>query len=271
MLHKKDMETFEDERYGCPVTVVHVRSEKAAKRLNRPIGSYITIETREALNTLEKIEDVGECLVEMLMQVLRPHYHGKLCVCGIGNRNIPADALGPEVVSNLPLKVNAELGKQGNFLNVCSVEPGTMHSSNIHTETIVGGIVKEIGADCLLLVDSLVAKEPANLFRTIQLSTNGGLNPYRPARKAGWASLGIPVVSLGVPVCIPLSTLSHSEGLDDELFTTTNIRDVVAAAGRIIAYAILRVCWPSMLKSECFLLSGVNKNPMPYSFLLDCT
>ena len=267
--HKKSVEALEESLYGCPVTTVHVRSAQAAKQLNRAVGDYITVETGETLNDLEKIEDVGECLAEMLERVLRPYYGGTLCVCGLGNRSLSADALGPEVVSNLPLKVIADIGIAGNFRNVCSIEPGTALTNNIYTEAVMNGVVKEIGANCLLLVDSLVTEEHTRLFRMFQLSTNGGLSPRLAERKADWGTLGIPVVSLGVPVSIPMSALSSDQDLSDELFTTIKIQDVIAAAGRIIAYAILRACWPSMHKSECFIFSGVNKNPIPYSFLVE--
>lgn len=269
MQYTKNIETLEEELHGVSTTTVHIRTEQAAEKLKRAVGSYITIETNETLNDLEKIEEVGECLAEMLDRVLRPYYGGTLCVCGLGNRGLPADALGPEVVSNLPLKVIADIGSKGNFRNVCSMEPGTALTNNIYTETVMKGVVKEIGANCLLLVDSLVTEEPTRLFRTIQLSTNGGLSPRLSGRKADWDALGTPVVSLGVPVSIPLSVLSSDQNSSNELFTTIKIQDVIAATGRIIAYAILRTCWPSMLKSECFVFSGVNKNPIPYSFMIE--
>lgn len=205
---------------------------------------------------------------EVLNRVLRPYFHGKLCICGIGNKSVPADALGPEVTNNLPLKVFSEVGTEGNFCEVCSIVPGTLLTNNIDTEVIVKGVVREIGADCVLLVDSLMASDPERLFQTIQISTTGGLNTYLSGRNADWSILGIPVISLGIPMAIPSSVLFTNRGLDGTVFTATNIQELVAGAGRIIAYAILRACWPLCPKAECFVMSGVNSNPIPESFLL---
>jgi len=49
------------------------------------------------------------------------------------------------------------------------------------------------------------------------------------------AALGIPAISLGVPVTIPLAALSSH---------------------------------PSKSKAERLILSGLNRNPIPYSFML---
>ena len=140
----------------------------------------------------------------MLDRVLKPYYHRKLCICGIGNKYNPADALGPEVVRNLPLWTLSKIGIGGVFREVCSIAPGTLMTNNTYTEVIVQGVAKEVGVDCLLLVDSMVSDDPSRLFRTIQLSTNGGLSSLLSERKADWDALGIPVISLGVPVSIPL-------------------------------------------------------------------
>jgi len=267
--YKEGTEVITETLHGCQVTTVSVRTEKAARQLNRAVGSYITIETGEMLNEHMEIDNVGECLATVLDRVLRPHYHGKLCVCGIGKRDFPVDALGPEVTQNLPLHLLSKIGAEGNFRDVCSIEPGTKFTNNIDTEVIVNGVVKGIGADCVLLVDSMITRDPSRLFQTIQLSTAGGTSPYLSDRKADWSELSIPVISLGVPVSIPLSALCKNHVMDDELFTSTMIQSVIAAAGRIIAYAILRVCWPSQSKGQCFVLAGLNKNPVPYGLLLE--
>lgn len=259
--HIEGIDTSEEELHSCHVSTVHVQSEQAAETLQKPIGSYITIETGKPLSRHDHIMSVGECLAEVLDRVLRPHYHGKLCVCGIGNRDRIADALGPEVARNLPLKFLAE-HIEGNFREVVSLEPGIAGINNINTDVLVNGVAKEVGADCLLLIDSLTASEPARMFQTIQLSTSGGLNLIE--RKADWSALGIPVLSLGVPMVIPASILLPDQDLGNRLFTSTEIQSEIAAAGRIIAYAILRVCFPSHSMAESFILSGLNSDPVPF-------
>lgn len=269
MQYIEGTEIIKEELYGCNVTTVHVQSEQAAEKLKKAVGAYITIEAGESLNEYTKIEDVGECLAEVLGRVMQPYYHGKLCICGIGNKDHSADALGPETVYNLPLKAISDVGTEENFREVCSLVPGTAFTNNIDTEVIVKGVVDAIGADCVLLVDSLTTMEPSRLFQTIQISTAGGLRPHLSGRKADWTALGAPVISLGVPVTIPLAALSSQQEPNNKLLTSAEVQSVIAGAGRIIAYAILRMCWPSKSKAECFVLSGLNRNPIPHSFLLE--
>ena len=266
---EKGVEVSEEKMYGYKVTTVRIQTEQAAKELEKEIGSYITIEADESLGVHIMIEGIGECLAEVLGRVMQPYYHSKLCICGVGHRDLPADALGPKVLQNLPLSLLSELGTEENFREVCSIEPGTASTNNINTEVIVSGVVQAVGADCLLLVDSLATNEPSKLFRTIQLSTAGGLSPYLSGRKVDWSALGVPLISLGVPMAIPLAALAPQQDLNDDMLTGTHVQDVIESAGRIIAYAILRICWPSKSKAECFGLSGINCTPLPYSFLTE--
>lgn len=258
------VEVCEEELYGCSVSTVRILSEQAAKDLGREIGDYITIETGEIPNEHTQIDKVGDCLAEILGRVLRPYYHGKLLVCGIGSKDNAADGLGPEVTYNLPLKALAGVGADGNFREVVSFAPDTEGENNIPTDVLVGGIARTVGADCILLVDSLRSGDPSRLFRTVQLSSNGGLGVHLSGKRGDWAAIGIPVISLGIPMVI---SLSPGQGQQDMLFTSTEVPSMIAAAGRMIAYAIIRACWPSYTKEECIVLSELARSPVPYSFL----
>ena len=66
---------------------------------------------------------------------------------------------------------------------------------------------------------------------------------------------------------IPLSVFVPET--QDELLTSAMVKDVIAVAGNIISYAILRVCWPTLSKAECFIFSKMNKDPTPFSAVLE--
>lgn len=264
MPYPKGVEAHEEELYGRQVTTVDVQTETAAEQLGRVVGSYITIQVPELLHTNIEISETGECLAAVLDRVLRPYYQGKLCICGIGNANVTADSLGPEVAYRLPLKFFSETGKKGNFRDVCSVAPGTEMSNNIETERIVSGVIRAIGADCVLLVDSSTTTDSARLFRTIQLSTAGGFRNHFTGEFGKWSDLGVPVISMVVPTAIPLSALSPDVE-DNILLTAMKAHDIVTASSIVLAYAILRVCWPSLSKEECFFFAKSSRDPIPYS------
>lgn len=262
------VETREEQLFGCQVTTVNIQTVQAAEQLGRVVGKYITIKTPTALYENIEIAEVGECLAVILDRVLQPYYHGKLCICGMGHWSVPADALGPQTVYALPLKAFSGILKEGNFREVYAFAPGTEMTNNVHTEVIADGVFRALQADCALLVDSLAARDTSRLFQTIQLSTAGGFSPHLAGRTTAWSHLAIPVISLGVPVTIPLSALSP--GLETNMMLTDiHIQDIITAASTMIAYAIMRVVWPSLSKEECFVFAKSNRDPIPYSSLFD--
>lgn len=262
--------TRQEELHGCQVTTVDVQTEDAAAHFGRLVGTYITIDTAALPDEHDQIECVGECLVEILGRVLSPHFHGKLCVCGLGNRELPADSLGPEVTSNLPLNFfQLAQGYDCQFREVCSFTPGVFGVNNVRTDVLVAGAAQAMGADCLLLVDSIVAPDPAKLFKNIQISTAGGTKPFSRDKWEDWTSLGIPVISIGIPTAVPMKALDPSEPQDNKLLTTTMASSEIAALGELLSYALIRVCWPSLNPDECFLLTKINKDPIPYCSLLN--
>ena len=255
---------LEEELCGCRVTTVQVQTAQAAVRLGKEPGTYITIMTDAPLDGRAKIRGAGECLALVLDRVLRPYHQGRLCICGLGNNICTADALGPEVTCRLPLHFLATaVGLQGNFQTVYSFAPGTLATNNIPTEKIVSGVVHAVEASCVLLVDAIVTRDPERLFQTIQVSTAGGTSPFTAEQKADWSILGLPVISVGVPVAIPVNAL-WSHGADDGiLLTSTMVQDVIAASSTMIAYGIMRACWPTLTHDECFALCKVGRDPMP--------
>ena len=265
----KGIETREEQLFGCQVTTVNIQTPQVAEQLGRAVGQYITIETPGALHQGIEITEVGECLAAILNRVLQPYYHGKLCICGMGHWGVPADALGPQTISTLPLKVLSEIRVEGNFREVYAFAPGTEIMTNVHTEVVAGGVFQALQADCALLVDSMATRDTSRLFKTIQLSNSGGLTLHLAERASDWSQLGIPVISLGVPVTIPLSALSP-ESESSMMLTDINIRDIITAASAVIAYAIMRVGWPTLSKEECFVYAKINRDPIPYSSLFDC-
>jgi len=85
---------------------------------------------------------------------------------------------------------------------VSGIVPGVMAQTGMECVEILKGVVKETKPDFLITVDALAARSIRRLGRTIQLTDTGitpgsGIGNHRNAinRK----SVGVPVISLGVP------------------------------------------------------------------------
>ena len=189
------VEVEERRIYGIPVKAVEIKTEDGAESLDRAVGKYITIQTGLLSSETLDLKALGECVSEVLTEVLSRYKGNTLCICGLGNRELVADSLGPDVIRNLSLKVfSGAASLNGLFKSVCSFVPGTAWTNNLDTELMVKGILKEANANCLLLIDSLVTRNPERLCQSIQVSTAGGMNPFFAGRSIDWSALGVPVI-----------------------------------------------------------------------------
>lgn len=244
---------------GFKVNTVQVTTEECAKALRRAIGTYITIEAGTRLDCLPVLYDIGECMAQNLHAVLLPYFNRRLCICGLGNQNKVTDSLGPEVVRRLPLRLlnSNYLKVEHQFQQVSACIPGVLGSNGVTTDVVVEGIVNATGSDCVLLIDSLVTGDFDRLLRTLQISTAGGTRTFKGDKKPDWERLGLPILTVGFPTSIPASALIP-DAPKDELLSGVDVADTVSAAARIIAYAILRVCWPTLSLEECHFFTATE-------------
>lgn len=207
-----------DEEREVRVTKVKIVTEKGARTMGKPVGTYITM---EAPNMAVPDEDyhreiAGELAKYMgeLMNWDEEDY--TILVVGLGNRQVTPDALGPHVVDNLLITrhIIREYGKyamgeeQGHLIS--AIVPGVMAQTGMETFEIVKGIVDEIKADYVIAIDALAARNSKRLNRTIQI-TDTGINPGSGVgnHRNGITveTLGVPVIAIGVPTVVDAATI----------------------------------------------------------------
>lgn len=213
---------------GVVISTVFIDTENAAKAMGRPRGTYVTIEAPEMIE-----EDAGyhrDISVE-LAQILRQmvaQYESKVSddlkegmdvsvlIAGLGNREVTPDALGPKVVDNLFITRHI-INEFGHYAfsdektsKISGIVPGVMAQTGMECVEILRGIIKETDPDFIITVDALAARNVKRLNRTIQLTDTGitpgsGIGNHRNALNK--ESLGIPVISLGVPTVVNAATI----------------------------------------------------------------
>ena len=122
---------------------------------------------------------------------------------GLGNEDITADALGPQVMGRL--KITRNVDREERKCTVSSIVPGVMAQTGMETAEIIRGIVKETKPDLVMVVDALAARSITRLGTTIQLTDTGiqpgsGVGNHRG--KLTLESLGVPVIAIGVPTVV---------------------------------------------------------------------
>lgn len=195
--------------------IITVTNEEGERILGKPKGVYITLEGVDlADNDGAFHEEMSTLLAQHLEKLLGSRK--KILVAGLGNREVTPDALGPRVVDNLFITRHI-LNEFGTYAfqredvgKVSGIVPGVMAQTGMECVEILKGVVKETKPDFLITVDALAARSIRRLGRTIQLTDTGitpgsGIGNHRNAinRK----SVGVPVISLGVPTVVDAATI----------------------------------------------------------------
>lgn len=216
------------------ITRVVIESKNSAKVLGKPIGTYLTLEAPAMTLPDEDYhrEISGELAKQLRSVIPGIDKEPSVMVVGLGNRDVTADSLGPNVVDNLVITRHMvkEFGKaaynQSHVPVISALIPGVMAKTGMESAEIIKGVVEKTKPDVVLVVDALAARSTKRLNRTIQI-TNTGIHPgsgvgnYRNSITK--ESLGVPVIAVGVPTVVDAATIVNDvfrkmfAGMESEL------------------------------------------------------
>ncbi len=247
------------------ITRVVIETKNASIAMGKPIGVYITLEAPTMAQPEEDYhEEISKELANQLKAII-PGIEGELSVIvvGLGNRDVTADALGPNVVDNLTITRHMvrEYGKaaynQNRIHMISGLVPGVMAKTGMETQEIIKGVVEMTSPDVVVVVDALAARSTRRLNRTIQIS-NAGIHPGSGVGNHRNAiteeTLGVPVIAIGVPTVVDAATivsdafekmmrLSGEEPLEiqDDLFTGLDELYNMYVTGKDVDYEIKQI------------------------------
>lgn len=186
------------------ITNVEIQTEDGARRMGKPVGTYITLES-PLLKGEEGLDACGNVLKEAIERLL-PKKRKRILAVGLGNRELTVDSLGPKVVDHLFMTYHH--AKEG----LCGLAPGVMAQTGMETADIIKGVVVETRPDAVIVVDALAARSIKRLGTTIQLTDTGitpgsGVGNHRNSLTR--ESLGIPVLAIGVPMIVRAATIAY--------------------------------------------------------------
>lgn len=211
------VEEYFYEKEDVRVTKVSIETKNGAKSMGKPMGIYVTMEAPAMVEPDEDYHrEISECFAKELLSLLPEGEEQNVLVVGLGNREVTADALGPQTVDHLYITrhIVKEYGKAAyncKKMNLLSaLEPGVMARTGMETAEIVKGVVRETAPDVLLVIDALAARSIRRLNRTIQITNTGiqpgsGVGNHRCALTA--ENLGIPVIAIGIPTVVDAATI----------------------------------------------------------------
>jgi len=193
------------------VTRIKITTKEASEEVGKPIGEYITIENEKAVSDTEEIQKLAIILKNELKKLI-PENAKKILICGLGNRSITPDALGPCVTDNLMITNHIIEHLDSDFSAVSAIAPGVMGITGIETVDIIKGITDFHKPDIVIAVDALCALNVKRMFNTVQI-TDSGINPGAGVgnRRDGLNknSLGVPVIAIGVPTVVDADSIIY--------------------------------------------------------------
>lgn len=225
-----------DERIArCDVKV----DEALSRKIGKPRGKYVTVESDAAIENDRRIfqrlsRAIADVLGELAGKAERP------LTVGLGNRLLTADALGSLVLDRLIVE-----NEKGD-VTMRSLAPGVVGTTGIESYDVIRGVVDIVKPDLVIAVDSLCAAKIGRIGTSFQLS-DAGITPgsgVKNARKQlNYDSLGVKVISVGVPMVVYSSTILAEGGAgnpweNDMVVTPKDVDVLVENCAEIISDAI---------------------------------
>lgn len=251
-LHGVKARTFRSE--GWTVTRVSILNQAGEQALGKPQGNYLTIDLtalaqRKPDSFPRAVRAVGRELRELLPE------SGPVLVIGLGNRAMTPDAVGPLALESVLVTrhlVEALPEHFGAFRPVAALRPGVLATTGIESAETVRALTARIHPAAVIAIDALAARKAERLCTTVQLSDSGiapgsGVGNHRSALTK--ATLGVPVIAVGVPTVVDAGTLAadlleESGGAPRELrqkglmVTPQDIDAKVRELAKVVGYGI---------------------------------
>lgn len=240
-------------RRGFSVTRVEILDGAGAEALGKPAGTYITVDLGPYFeNRGERFAPTAQALAEELTPLLPAE--GPVFVAGLGNAAMTPDAVGPAAVGHL--LITRHLGDAVPGLrSVAGAAAGVLGTTGMEAAEWVRGMAERVEPAAVIVVDALAARSTQRLCRAVQIADTG-IVPGSGVGNARMAltreTLGVPVVSIGVPTVVDAVTLAAdllpggAEAVPEALrrqgrslfVTPKDVDEQIRELGKVVGYAV---------------------------------
>lgn len=251
----------EEEIEGLPVTRVEILDREGAEALGKPEGIYLTLDVSALWRREEDALRRAARAVAALLEPLLPE-EGPVLAAGLGNPAMTPDALGPRMLEQL--LVTRHLGKVlPGLRSVAGIGAGVLGSTGMEAAEWILGAAEHVEPAAVVVVDALASRSLERLCSSIQISDTGlipgsGVGNHRLALNR--ESLGVPVISVGVPTVVSVETAARDlltqSGGDEEkipdlrgsgLFVTPDSIDVkIRELAKAVGYGLNLALQPGL-------------------------
>lgn len=228
---------------GLAVFSVDIFNSEGERQIGKPRGQYYTLQLPRWFDRgSEKFSDAVTALAELIGRCL-PKERENVFVAALGNPDITPDALGSLAASSILVTRHLKKREPEYFPQFCSLalcRPGVLGTSGIESAVQIKMLCAEIRPQLVIAIDALAGSEADSLCRSVQVS-NAGISPGsgvgNDREELSMATLGVPVLSIGIPTVIDAGFLGEGN-LRGMFVTPRDIDSLVRHGARLIAYAL---------------------------------
>lgn len=193
---------------------VEISDSSAAKLIGKPVGNYVTV-TVPAFSGASELSEEEICAVAKEISDMLPD-SGLTLVVGLGNNDITPDAIGPRTARQVlaTRHISADAARKSGLPGLrptASIAPGVLGQTGMETAEIICSLVKDLKPSAVIVIDALAARSASRLGNTIQIASSGispGSGVMNSRKELSMDSLGVPVVSIGIPTVVDATTLA---------------------------------------------------------------
>ena len=230
--------------HTLPATRLEVLNDKGAEIIGKSTGVYYTLEIDGYLNRREASFECTANAVSDILRKLLPGNAKKFLIACLGNRHITPDALGACVADGLIVTrhLKSSMPEQfAAFSDVAVLRTGVLGTTGVESAEAVKSICSTVEPDCVIAVDALACGELDRLCRNIQICDSGispGSGVGNNRRALDRATLGVPVIAMGIPTVIDAAAFTEDEAAKGLFVTPRNIDELVRSSSKALAYGI---------------------------------
>lgn len=254
------------------VTRIDVLNNEGADAVGKPVGRYVTVEVAPFAKHTQFIDESLSALSEEIRRIIPEK--GSVLVAGLGNMKITPDALGPKCASMIfaTRHITGELLKStglSGLRSVAAFSAGVLGETGAESGEMIKGVVQTLKPDLVITVDALAARNVSRLGTTVQMCNTGivpGSGVGNARQEISEKTLGVPVVSIGVPTVVDAATLviDCAGGCDDEealceqtgnmMVTPREVDLMIERASKLTALALNCALQPHISAEDMLML-----------------
>jgi spore protease len=194
--YKENIELYEESDENYHLELIRLLNDNAVYHQKK--GLYASLSFKDT-NHLDTLQDKLSKLIASFYPFKK---NTKVLICGLGNRDLACDRLGPLLMNQIELD---------DLSRISLLVPGVKGQTGIETYDLIEAYIQSHPVDVVIVVDALATSSIARLNRVIQL-TDTGLKPGsgigNNCKAICKEDLKVPVICIGVPTVVRLVNIA---------------------------------------------------------------